>query len=320
VRNIADLAARIKPSARYAYLDNVTVWLKEPLSRREIRELAEHCGPGGLHVQTGTLLFNPHLRQRLQLRQPSSLALQSLTEHKVHLNRVEIALDWVMNSEEECKGAWDFLARYHVKSHHYDQGIQMVGENGVYTRYSGPRTARNVFALYADRACKLTGELNTVHLEWRIRSPDALKRAGIKGVRDLLHLDPFLFWQRRLICKDWGRGTLGHLYRRFYDGVKKRHQMIERGKFQYDVDRHQGCAIVHHMRSTQQIIDVYQRKFECRRYLTDINVEHLLPVRWDTIGQGVSAMTNSDASRCKHRVLPVYCRNGDINHRQIPQY
>ena len=281
---------------------------------------------GYRHAKTGTLFFNPKLKQRLQLRQPKFEALQFLIERgdRVHLNRVEIALDWIFEERDQCNGAHKFLSRYHVKSHHYKQGIRFVGDadQGINTRYSGPRTARNLLVLYSDKVCKSTGELDTTHSEWRIRSPDALKRVGISSVKDLLKIDPHEFWNKRLICKAWDLRTLGHQYRKFYHGVKRnRHQIIKRNSFRYDVDARQGAAMMPVLQSTQQILDDYQTKFKSK-ISANIDIRRLLPVEWESTGMGVFQMSKSTAPHCDPRVIPMHCSNGDIiiSHKHIEQH
>jgi hypothetical protein len=137
--------------------------------------------------------------QWLQLCQPSDAALRFIAAREHRLNYAEVALDWTFDTEYERDDAHRFVNEHMVKPHHRDQEVKYV--NG--TRYTGMRPVPNNVVIYADKPCRITGELYCVHIEWRINGVKALPRAGIHSVQDLLTLKHREFWQeRRKRCFD----------------------------------------------------------------------------------------------------------------------
>jgi hypothetical protein len=275
--------AEINPSDIYSYLDKVCVWLIQPLARLEHTRLQQRCH-GLLHVRDKPAKFDWRFCQRLQLNQPTAAAIEILARRNdVHMNYVEVALDWVFDRPDDKDDAVTFLHRHVVKSHHRKQGIRfVVGEHGA-TRYSGPRRAPNVLADYSDRPSKETGEVDCLHLEWRIRGREALCRSGFVSVRDLLDIDHREFWARRLKMFDIEPAVLGRSYHNWWRKTRRRKLWIIRyplgnGRFlDYDMDNRAGDIILRGLGSVQEVIDVYGRKFRLSPCLQPISVDHLLP-------------------------------------------
>jgi hypothetical protein len=138
------------------------------------------------------------------------------------------------------------------------QGLRFVG--GV-TRYTGPRKAPNVLAIYRDRPSKVTGEIYCVHFDWRIKGVPALRRAGIISVTDLLTLDHRQFWRERLLLRDFNLRDLGRMYHVHVAGKgRRRRQWVVfsgRKEFPYQVDLRAGATIVRALNSTQAVLDLY---------------------------------------------------------------
>ncbi|MFY9839267.1 MAG: hypothetical protein WAK55_22880 [Xanthobacteraceae bacterium] len=274
-----------RPVGIYVFVDKTQVWLARRLSIEQLKWLKVECesGGGSLHVKNNTAWFNPQLKQRLQLNQPTDAALQFLEMlDGLHLNYVELSLDWTFVREDERNEAYDFLCRYHVKNYHRDQGIRWVGERGE-TRYTGPRGAANVLAIYRDRPSKMTGEVNCLHLDWRMRGPVALCRAGITSIQQLRKIDHRAFWQKRLvmarlIAKKLGRQYHVHVARK---GPRRKPWVIFIGsrRFPYHVDERMGATIIRSLGSTQAVLDAYRSYFNVRSCLQRMSVEHLLPKR-----------------------------------------
>jgi hypothetical protein len=268
----------------YSYVDKLTIWLKQPLAKRQLAWLRGQCGTGGLHTLDQRARFDRSYVQRLQLNQPTHEAIQSLISlADSHLTYVEVALDWTFDDEEVRDAAFAFVVRHHVKRWHRDQGIRFV--KGV-TRYTGPRSARTVLASYADRHCKISGELYCVHLEWRMRGVETLRRAGITCVADLLKLDHRRFWQDRLLMRDLHLRDLGRMYNIHVAGKGyRRGPWItfsgQNKQFAYDKDLRAGSLIVRALGSTQAVIDQYRKWFNVNQCLCDIDVRHLLPPTHD---------------------------------------
>jgi hypothetical protein len=248
------------PTAIYAFIDKVQVWLQQRLLKPELARLRKHCG--SLHYSNQPARFNPSFRQQLQLYQPRPDALQILTGRTdVHLNYVEVALDWIFDEEFDRDPAFAFLDRYHIKKYHRDQGIRW--KEG--TRYTGPRRAPTVLAAYADRECKLTGEVNCLHAEWRMHSHAALKRAGISTVTDLINLDYREFWRQRLLLCALDLCDLGRRHYNYFNGTKRRRNWSSmHGRFRYDHDKATGATVFNYFGSTQKVLDRFGAKFNVR--------------------------------------------------------
>lgn len=263
--------ALVLPAGIYAYLDRVDVWLGHPLSRSKLEWLERQCR-GGVHVRNKPMNFNSFYRQRLQLRQPSHEALQSLsTLNDVLLCYVEFVLDWTFHTEAERDEARDLFDKHHVKKWHGRQRLRFVKR----TRYTGPRSAANVLATYSDRESKVTGEVFCVHTEWRIRRSRALRAAGVNGLADLLTLDHRGFWSQRLLISALDLRQLGRLHCNTERHTRRRKPWIL--SFRYDVHLRAGAIIFNALGSTQAVIDDCGPRFDVKSCLTSINVRHLLP-------------------------------------------
>jgi hypothetical protein len=279
MRTLSRLAARINPPSIYAFVDRVQLWLPRPLPRNQMSWLARKSG-GPIHVEDRPMRFNPYLTQRLQIYQPSWHALQSLaTLDCVLLNYVEISLDWIFHHEVDRNEAYWFACWHHIKQRHREQLVKIIGPSGT-SRYSGPRRAPNVLAVYCDRPSKITGEL-CCHFDWRIKGVNALRRAGIASLGDLLNLNCRQFWRDRLLMKEADLRELGRMYHTHIAAKGRRRApwiaFIGRHEFPYDVDLRAGATIMRALGSTQAVIDQYRKRMPVSRCLNEINIDHLLP-------------------------------------------
>ena len=280
--NVVTAPENIKPDV-LAYLDKIQVWLRQPLSKTELTWLRQQCGQGGLHVVNKVARFNRTLKQRLQLHQPTTAAIQSLSTKDHYVNYLELSLDWVFQSEEERDEAYDFVCQYHVKKWHGKQEVKYQGIEHV-TRYTGPRRAPNVMVTYKDRHAKQTGEVNCVHFDWRIRGP-ALSRLKttrndvLLTLRDINLLDHRQFWQHKLLFFQVKARELGRQYRYQVEGKQRRGWVLFycNNRFAYDVDHRTGSLMIRLCQSTQKVIDAYQKQVDVRNCLQQIPNLHLLP-------------------------------------------
>jgi hypothetical protein len=266
-----------RPIAVCGYIDVIRCWLRNPLSDSDLAWLREHAG--GLHVHDGPSRFDYNFVQRITLYQPRE-ALEWLSRRNdVSPNYAEFSLDWVFASEGDRIAAFRATACTLVKQHHRAQGIRFVGEGDHLTLYSGPRTAPNVIAVYADKPSKITGE-PCVHVEWRAKGVPALRRAGIHSIRDLLDFDHRQFWRDRLILCEVNRRGLGRRYNNWTRKSRRRAPWVIRyaGGFSYDVDLRAGSIIARACGTTQGVIDHCGKHFNVRPCLTRItDIDHLLP-------------------------------------------
>jgi hypothetical protein len=317
------LAQIIRPSGIYAYIDRVHLWLKKPLPRAALKRLQRECPR--LHPGDQPKRWDPRYLQQLQFPQPTAKLLRMLSRMDgIVFNYAEIALDWTFDSQYECDQADRFAGLYHVKRWHGEQEIKFC--NG--TRYTGRRSTANKLVNYADKACRITGELHCLHLEWRFNGARALQRAGINSIGDLLRLNQHQFWQQRLLMKVFNLRAFGRHYLNALHNTHRRVPWLYVKKtanrdFSYDRDVRAGYIVLRttkRMRakmqahkeaetdqkqqtpvdilgSTQGRIDACRGEFDVSRHLARLNVEHLLPkeresVRWNNIAerQGVGSV------------------------------
>jgi hypothetical protein len=200
-----------RPLERISYIDFATVWLKEMPPRSERDWVETQCGGKGqdgarrqaFDVRQEPAKWDRAYQVRLQLRQPSHLALQWLaTLPDAVLNYLEIALDWIFASARERDEAHALISKHHLKRWHGSQQITFDQQ----TRYTarrqtaGQRRVANLLTNYPDRACRITAEDCCEHGEWRLNGQQALRRAGliVGGLKDLDHR---AFWRDRLLLR-----------------------------------------------------------------------------------------------------------------------
>jgi len=75
------------------------------------------------------------------------------------------------------------------------------------TTYWGPRKARWNVVLYPAEFNRITGELNPVHLELRLKGADVIRKEGIASPKDVLVINP-----RHLFGKHIGFSNFGERY------------------------------------------------------------------------------------------------------------
>jgi hypothetical protein len=276
-----------EPIGIHPYFDKIQFWVCNPLNRNTLTVLERACGRGGIHEDNRRARFDRQYRQRIELRQPSQRALRWLARHNdVLINRAEITLDLNFKYRADAEEAWDFLhqhlvRRWHRKSqeirvyrsppHDEDPG---AGE----TRYDARGQAPNRLVLYAEDHSRVTGELNCIHIEWRVRSPRVIRAIGIELGQDLLEFDHRAFWQKRLLLYAVNRRGLGRLYRNRVTGKRRRTPEIRRlGRFAYDIEGKTGEVCARLYETVQELIDRFKPSFRIHRALIRIPNESLLP-------------------------------------------
>jgi hypothetical protein len=277
------LARGIRPSGVYNYIDNGQVWLREPLGARQRSwlESRSEC-----HVDDRPAQFDPRYRQRLQIRQPPPEVLKWIAEQPgAYVNYLELALDLVFATEQDKDEAEAFIRKHLVKNHRGKQEIQQQG--GTTTMYLASPEAANNIVTYGDQECRITGEINCLHIEWRKRGAAALRQEGITA-KNLNDIDHRGFWQRKLLLYAINPTKLGREYRKVYEGRRhrRRDQVINCGKFTYNVEKRIGQTIIKAIgvnkgiESVQAVVDAYRgKKLNVRKSPERIEVSNLLPRR-----------------------------------------
>lgn len=286
---------RINPERRIAYIDKAAWRLTgRSLTDKQFEFLRAHSKFA--RIDHGHPIRGPHRdkRELLTLVVPDSIALKFLAD-RVHIvpNYVEFALDFVFSDAQSVADAWQKLDRYFVKSWHRGQGIRYVGKPGKITRYTGPRKASNVVAIYGHRPCKIDGSSHSLHIEWRARGMPTLKKLGIDEDSDLSEFDHHEFWERRLVLlkPDWAKINRVHesLSRRVCR-VHRRQRIVRCGRIIYDPEkRAKGIVkrvfdLVERNETTSQgMVDTLGQFTNIRRCMHRLDSTHLLPSRRVTL-------------------------------------
>lgn len=275
----AGKADGIQPSSVHAYIDRVRGWAQHPFTRADRAYLQQQCSKLYAPPPRRRRWDRDGYQQYLDLTQPTDTALRHLGAGAT-VNYTEFALDWVFNYQDERADAATFANQHLVKRwHRASQGIRFV--EGV-TRYIAGRHATANLVTYADQACKVTGELACVHIEYRVRGQRSLQRLGIRCAQDLVNFGHYEFWKQRLILRAIDEDQFGRLYNRHLLGKGPRYGPWEHrvtGGVTYNYDSRTGYTLVRIYDSTQALLDEFGKRLDMRTCLVDLNVEHLLPER-----------------------------------------
>jgi hypothetical protein len=205
---------------RYGYADTVSCWLSRPLSDGQIGQLVANTGK---RPKVTNELFDPSGRyvQRVELRQPNDIALDVLRRHHdPHLivTRVHLALDLVTATTVVREALRNYLLKHLVQPWYRGDGL-ITFEDTVY-RY--PSRRHDQMVMYDDKPCRVTGEVDCVHLEWRAQRHRSAVRAGAETIEDLLAFDHRAFWDRKLRLLELDYSKLGRAHLRHHGLTKRR--------------------------------------------------------------------------------------------------
>jgi hypothetical protein len=155
------------------------------------------------------------------------------------------------------------------------------------TRYDAARSAANVIVVYGQSHSRITGELNCLHLEWRVSGLNSVRNAGIRSGWDILDFDHNQFWRKRLLLYDVDRERLGRLLRNQASGKRSQTVKMEvwRNKsFKYVVnpDAALGDTYARSCDTIQELVDTLKsshriRSDHIRQVLIPISSEAFLP-------------------------------------------
>jgi hypothetical protein len=260
----------------HPYVDRVCLWLPQQLSDSRVEWLRERSGDFYEQHDHSHRYFR-HLRQRLDLKQPSHEAMQDLADINGHfLNWVEPALDFTCEHEVDVERAEADLRRHSYKPY-LRRGVRIKET----TRYTNPRTSPTNLADYSDeRAQKVTGK-PCVHIEWKLQNRPGVLKAGLDTLGDLLKLNCRKFWEPRLILLEPDLPKLGRLLAVHVNGNSRRSykpHVIHVGKFQYPSDHMLGAITFQACGSVQQLLKDYGAVIpNLRSCLVGIDVRNLLP-------------------------------------------
>jgi len=251
----------------YYYTDRLTVWLSQPLTPGELRRLRNLCDY--VHIFDGDMPRNPKWRQRLQLVRPSLeclLRLQRIEAGQgILINYVELARDEVCQSPEALRSLYALRRTHEIRLWHpkTQKGYVFAGEAG--TTYDASRRKHRQLVRYKEPYCRITGELDCLHSEFRLRGTASVRRAGIHCIRDLINFNHEQWWRTKtkLVAVDLER--LGKRYHNTMNRTKlKRSRVVVSrcGRFRFNLDRRLGTILwvtVGRCRNTMQgLLDLFR--------------------------------------------------------------
>ena len=269
------------------YFDKIQFWVRKPLDQRTIVWLRRQCGRGSLFVADEPAPFGGGFCQRIELRQPSDKALRWLARHRDALiNQVEITIDLTFKFRANVEEASDFLHQHLVRRwHRRRQGVRTFcstprddNTGAGETRYDAGPQASNLLVIYAEDHTRITGELNCLHIEWRLNGLKAVRAAGIGSGQDLPEFDHRAFWQKRLRLYVVNRRRLGRLLRNHVTGKRRRTpEIYQSGTYRVDIEGRTGEVYVRAYDTVQELIDELKSLCLIHRALTRISNDSLLP-------------------------------------------
>jgi len=187
---------------KITYID--TVWLliskDEHFDEKELAELEQYCRSVKL-TEVGPRrrrLMGDKWGQRLNIQLLTMDALLWLHnrfgangQNLILMTRVDFSLDLITQYLKSAQELQAFINCHLVQRWHGAGVVKFI--NG--TMYFRCRYSRNNIAVYSDRPSKITGEF-CCHIEWRICTADALRRAGFYSIEDLINWNPNEFWKK----------------------------------------------------------------------------------------------------------------------------
>jgi hypothetical protein len=235
MESIANLALAIKPTRIDAYPDTLRVWLRTPLSSDQFRWLQLQCGK--LQPFHHASRFDLRYRFRLDIQQPSYEAVKFLNQQSdAVLTRTDEALDFVFDIAAKRQQAYELIDRHLYKRYHRRQhGIRYCGG----TRYTAPHKIKTKVVMYDSKESRISGEVECLHVEYRMFGQAALRRHGIDSLADILGLNRRQFWNQHLLLYGLDVEVLA---RRLHRPVTSIREMVEMNTVQDIVDgnRHKG--------------------------------------------------------------------------------
>lgn len=109
----------------YGYFDKLQAWLQIPATKAELDELDRHCGRGGIYAENKSARFGRRWRQRIELRQPSDMALRWIADRDDALiNRAEMAVDIAFDNPADRDDARYWLDHHIVRRWHRETQLR----------------------------------------------------------------------------------------------------------------------------------------------------------------------------------------------------
>jgi hypothetical protein len=316
VREVATNGAKIKDNenirsadasrALNHILDKIAFRTPRPLTKPQRRFLEATCHSVDPKDRLGHPIYgeHKHLKWLVTMVAPNHRGKEYLADHKDWVsNSVEPALNIPVASKSEAQAFNTLFDRCFVHNWHGKQRSTRYG----HTTYTAGRKARRKFAWYADKPCKITGDL-CFHIEGRHIGMASVRRLGIESNEDFSTFDFNAYWRRNLNLFEVDLERLGRWWRYRHTNRRRIPERISSWgeAFKINVDARTGEMLrrasvlpalkrlrkkdLHHLSEeeqeewqeqervlmllgTQNVIDAYGRG----PYLIRLDVSNLLP-------------------------------------------
>ena len=245
------------------YLDVVQTWLSKAITPGHARRLRRLCGD--LHVLEEPMRHNPKWVMRLQARQACRDYLEALQKieasQPILINYVELARDECCAGRREIEALHAHRCAHELRLWHPKRQDTRAYDDSRGNTYDAARKKARVLTRYMEEHCRITGELDCLHSEFRLMGVQSVRRAGIHAVSDLINFDHVQWWQaktRVVTTPDVER--LGRLVRNRRDNTRDRTPIIHvvrSGKhtFTFNLDDRLGTCIMARFDTTQAFVD-----------------------------------------------------------------
>jgi hypothetical protein len=271
-----------QPLRAFAYFDTVHGWLKQPLSLRQQTRLRRDCPD--LWCDTCVAWFDYRYRQRLQLPQPSTATLKTLTEYSgdtALLNYGEFALDLLPPDRSTLNDLVAALFNSFAQRWHLGKQIKWYPAGFTTRPFEPDRPKRGYwFHGYWDEPCRIDGHKHCVHMQGRVQGAALLRRFGIHRPSDLLSFDLPNYWQDQLRLYRVDYERLGR-----FDSNRRHHsrrtkpELKQWGKVTNNRDAQRGYALYQVLSydDTAPVLDSESKPHSMQRFVDSYDGGHYRP-------------------------------------------
>ena len=258
-------AAQLRSEPLY-YFDVVQAWLTKPLNASQVRKLRRLCPD--LDDRDGSsepMHLNPEWTYRLQARQPTRaflLALQKIeATQRILINYVELARDECWPSRRVLDQVKAYRDDHELRLWHPKRQDTVAFDDSQGNTYDAARKKPRVLTRYMEEHCRITGECDCLHSEFRLMGVQSVSRASINSVRNILDFDHAAWWRtktRMVGSVDVER--LGRLVRNRHDNTRDRLPRVHVSRFgrhvyRFHADYRLGSALIAQFNTTQAFVD-----------------------------------------------------------------
>lgn len=193
---------------RFSYVDTIYLELPVGLDRLAIRvlrmDLVRALRPQrSRYVQRRVTRKSADGRAfwywTMLIHQPTLASIDVLLRTLIpfRITQVHVALDLLVPAGSDPCALHRYIESRLIVSKTPRSRLEVAGESTTYFN-KGTRRGSEV-ALYSDRCSKADRTCACLHIEWRLMGAQALVRAGLRQLGDIVHLNHRKFWKERLV-------------------------------------------------------------------------------------------------------------------------